>query len=42
MDGLEGGGFIFMGGQEPPKHPQHKILKKHIERSVQDLFLEDL
>jgi hypothetical protein len=42
MDSLDGGGFMYIGGQEPQKHPQHKILKKHIERSVQDLFLEAL
>lgn len=42
MDGLENGGFMFIGGKEPPKHPQHDILKKHIERAVQDLFLESL
>jgi hypothetical protein len=41
MDELENAGFMFMGG-EPPKHPQHNILKRHIERSVQDLFLEAL
>lgn len=41
MDELENGGFMFMAG-EPPKHPQHNILKCHIERAVQDLFLEAL
>ena len=41
MDELENAGFMFMGG-EPAKHPQHNILKGHIERAVQDLFLESL
>jgi hypothetical protein len=41
MDGLGGENFMF-GGNEQPKHPQYKILKKHIERSIQDLFLESL
>lgn len=41
MDSLDNSGFMFIGG-ETPQHPQHKILKKHIERSVQDLFLEAL
>lgn len=27
---------------EPIKHPQYDILKKHIERSVQDMFLTSL
>jgi hypothetical protein len=25
-----------------PKHPQYDILKKHIERSIQDIFLNSL
>jgi hypothetical protein len=41
MDGLDNAGFMFIGG-ETPKHPQHNILKGHIERAVQDLFLEAL
>lgn len=35
------GGFMFMSGEEP-QHPQYGILKKHIERCVQDMFLEAL
>ena len=35
------GGFMFMS-DEQPKHPQYPILKKHIERCVQDMFLEAL
>lgn len=27
---------------EPLRHPQYDILKKHIERSVQDMFLSSL
>jgi len=33
------GGFLF-SSQEQPQHPQYNILKKHIERCVQDMFLE--
>ena len=28
--------------REPLKHPQYDILRKHIERSVQDMFLTSL
>jgi hypothetical protein len=31
--------FFYIGGQN---HPQYDIIKKHIERAVQDLFLESL
>ena len=41
MDGLDEGGFKF-DAVEPPQHPQYKILRKHIERSIQDIFLESL
>lgn len=41
MDSLDGGGFTF-GAVEPPQHPQYKILRKHIERSIQDIFLGSL
>lgn len=30
------------GGYQIEKHPQYSILKRHIERSVQDLFLISL
>ena len=35
------GGFMFFS-EERPQHPQFDILKRHIERCVQDVFLEAL
>ena len=35
------GGFMFINGDQP-QHPQYDILKRHVERCVQDMFLEAL
>ena len=36
--------FSFNGGEMRgfPTHPQYNILKKHVERSIQDIFLSSL
>lgn len=36
--------FSFSGGEmgKFPTHPQYNILKKHVERSIQDIFLSSL
>ena len=34
--------FFYMGGEGGQNHPQYEVIKKHIERAVQDLFLESL
>jgi len=36
------GGLNFSSFNMEEKHPQVEIIKKHIERAVQDLFLESL
>ena len=40
FDYQDNGSFLFNGFGE--SHPQFSTIKKHIERSVQDLFLESL
>ena len=36
------GGFGFDSSNMGQKHPQFEIIKRHIERAVQDLFLDSL
>jgi hypothetical protein len=40
MINYDSNSFLFGGLGD--SHPQFKVIKKHIERSVQDLFLETL
>jgi hypothetical protein len=43
MESFNNSEYFFSGGyKEPEKHPQYNILKKHIERAIQDIFLDSL
>jgi hypothetical protein len=39
---FNGGDFYLDDFSSGPKHPQFDLIKKHIERAVQDLFIESL
>ena len=39
---MTGGDFYFNDFRIGGKHPQFEIIKKHIERAVQDLFIDSL